>query len=379
MRDRIVGLLEKADLAAASSRDLVSSAQLTSFATTVKNARSRLGSPDDVLVVALVGGTGSGKSSLFNAISGGDVAEVGGVRPTTGEPLASVSSERASALSAYLDELGVSKVDVADVPKWLCLIDMPDTDSVELDHRFQTERLLSRLDVLVWVVDPEKYRDAALHHRYLEPLSPYAAQFVFVLNQIDRLGADDVAAVRDDLEKALNADGIAEPSIALTAANPGAGPPMGIADLVAYLETIAGSRKGVYSKFIVDLARGTQELAGQVGSSGVGFDERVVPAAEETARLAAAGEVDAAIDHMGNVIEALAKEVSPPLARSLNNLAVTLPGIIREAADSDAAAGVLTEEIVGPVKELLARRATASAALVDLSLDLASLTASRRM
>src|SRR6478735_9898007 len=39
-------------------------------------------------VVALAGATGSGKSSLFNALSGTDLARVGVTRPTTSEPLA---------------------------------------------------------------------------------------------------------------------------------------------------------------------------------------------------------------------------------------------------------------------------------------------------
>ena len=135
MRDRILGLVEKADLVIGSAAEVVDRAELTAFAATVRNTRSRLSSPDDVLIAALVGGTGSGKSSLFNALSGSELAEVGGVRPTTGRPLVAVPEGRAAALAPFFDELGIEDREVAPVPSWLCLIDMPDTDSVELDHR----------------------------------------------------------------------------------------------------------------------------------------------------------------------------------------------------------------------------------------------------
>ena len=50
--------------------------------------RLRLGG--DHTVVALVGATGSGKSSLFNALSGMEIADVGARRPLTAQPMACV-------------------------------------------------------------------------------------------------------------------------------------------------------------------------------------------------------------------------------------------------------------------------------------------------
>jgi ATPase subunit of ABC transporter with duplicated ATPase domains len=44
-------------------------------------ARAALG---DATVVALAGATGSGKSTLFNALSGGEISSPGVRRPTTG-------------------------------------------------------------------------------------------------------------------------------------------------------------------------------------------------------------------------------------------------------------------------------------------------------
>ena len=47
-------------------------------------AHERTGLDPDTTVVAFVGATGSGKSSLFNAILGHDIAQVGVRRPPTG-------------------------------------------------------------------------------------------------------------------------------------------------------------------------------------------------------------------------------------------------------------------------------------------------------
>ena len=41
--------------------------------------------------------------------------------------------------------------------------------------------------MLIWVVDPQKYADAALHDRYLKPLARHADVMMIVLNQVDRL------------------------------------------------------------------------------------------------------------------------------------------------------------------------------------------------
>src|SRR5687767_7491540 len=51
-------------------------------------AAERLARGAAAVVVALAGGTGSGKSSLFNALAGAKLAETGPVRPVTGEPMA---------------------------------------------------------------------------------------------------------------------------------------------------------------------------------------------------------------------------------------------------------------------------------------------------
>src|SRR5690606_39507694 len=128
-------------------------------------------------VVALAGATGSGKSSLFNALAGAPVAKVGVMRPTTAAAQAAVWDPEGA--GPLLDWLGVRRRHVVDPsadpaerePGGLILLDLPDHDSIEASHRLEVNRLVGLVDLLVWVLDPQKYADAAVHERYLRPLA----------------------------------------------------------------------------------------------------------------------------------------------------------------------------------------------------------------
>ena len=52
------------------------------------------------------------------------------------------------------------------------LLDLPDHDSTEVSHHLEVDRLIELADLMVWVLDPQKYADAAIHDRYLAPLRP---------------------------------------------------------------------------------------------------------------------------------------------------------------------------------------------------------------
>lgn len=71
------------------------------------------------------------------------------------------------------------------------------------------DRVLALVDAVIWVVDPEKYADAALHERYLRPLAGHAEVTFVVLNQIDRLPGEAADQVLDDLRRLLDEDGMA--------------------------------------------------------------------------------------------------------------------------------------------------------------------------
>ncbi|MFD9498776.1 GTP-binding protein [Streptomyces sp. NPDC060035] len=178
------------------------------------SARQRLSSRHTV--VAIAGATGSGKSTLFNALACSQISETGLRRPTTSAPIACSWTDGAAGL---LDRLAIpgrlrrrpvqGVMDTDEALQGLVLVDLPDHDSAATGHRDQVDRVLALVDAVIWVVDPEKYADAALHERYLRPLAGHAEVTFVVLNQIDRLPGEAADLVLDDLRRLLDEDGMA--------------------------------------------------------------------------------------------------------------------------------------------------------------------------
>ncbi|HUH07848.1 MAG TPA: GTPase, partial [Egibacteraceae bacterium] len=192
----------------------------------IDKARERLAKGAEVVVAALAGGTGSGKSSLFNALAGATLAEVGPRRPTTADARAWAVGDP-SGSRALLDWLGVKQRHAQPpgpgAPDGLVLLDLPDHDSVEVDHRFVVDRFVERVDMLIWVVDPLKYAQRALHAGYLRALALHADVMVVVLNRIDQLAPADRRACRSDLKRLLDAEGLSRTPILTTSATTGEG------------------------------------------------------------------------------------------------------------------------------------------------------------
>lgn len=182
-------------------------------------------------VAALVGGTGSGKSSLFNAITGLEVADVGTVRPTTAEPTACAWGSDATRL---LDHLGVAperrhRGEAAlSGPEpgqldGIVLLDVPDHDSIAQGHRAQVDALLPLVDLLVWVLDPQKYADNRLHSDYLAALTGRQEAMVALVNQADKLTGEGLTELRLDIARLLVAEGLGKVEILATSAATGDG------------------------------------------------------------------------------------------------------------------------------------------------------------
>ena len=205
--------LDALDLAVARAAGVIGEAAVLPFAQVSLNARRRTGFLGETVVIALGGGTGVGKSSLLNALAGTTVAETGALRPTTDKPLAWIPENPEPGLVRLLDDLEVAdRIGQASHPH-LALLDLPDFDSVVGEHRATVERLLPRVDAVLWVVDPEKYNDRTIHADYLRPLAGYQSQFVFALNQIDRLAEGELAPLLADFEQTLWHDGVPQPTI----------------------------------------------------------------------------------------------------------------------------------------------------------------------
>ena len=164
-------------------------------------------------MVALAGATGSGKSSLLNALAGeaGLRRSAYAARRPRRPPRWSGDADGAGPLLDWLEvpRRHAARTDGGAGPDGLVLLDLPDFDSVRLAHRLEVDRLVELVDLLVWVLDPQKYADAALHDRYLRPLAGHADVMLVVLNQVDRLDPAAREACLADLRRLLDREGLA--------------------------------------------------------------------------------------------------------------------------------------------------------------------------
>jgi GTP-binding protein EngB required for normal cell division len=194
----------------------------------VDQADRRLAISGGATVVALAGATGSGKSSTFNALSGTTLATVGVRRPTTAHAMACSWGEESA--EELLDWLQIPRRHALEADPGmdpaldgLVLLDLPDHDSTELDHRMEVDRLVQLVDMLIWVVDPQKYADAAIHDRYLRPLAQHADVMMIILNHVDELTAVQREQCLSDLRRLLDSEGLSKVPVMAVSAVTGEG------------------------------------------------------------------------------------------------------------------------------------------------------------
>jgi len=269
--DRLAGRVEAIDRFVRVVAGHLPEQRLIAAHTVVERAGARLALSRDHTVIALAGATGSGKSSLFNALARLDLSPVGVRRPTTGMAHACVWGNLQGA-NRLLDWVGVlprhrfireSALDGDDEAalRGLVLLDLPDFDSVERSHRLEVDRLLGLVDLVVWVVDPQKYADRVVHTRYLQAFRNHKDVTVVVLNQADRLPQDEVERVLADLRKLLDADELdGVPLLATTALHQPA-----IADLRGLLEHTVAERQAALRRLSGDVDTVVGQLSDVVG------------------------------------------------------------------------------------------------------------------
>src|SRR6202044_179995 len=145
---------------------------------------------------------------------------------------------RASALDAGEDTL-----------KGLLLLDLPDHDSVAAGAATAVDRLVSLADLMVWVLDPQKYADAAVHNRFLAKLARHAAVTTVVLNQSDLLTPQQADDCEEDLRRLLDSEGHGEARVLLVSAATGAG----LDELRQVLADAVSARQTVTDRIAADI------------------------------------------------------------------------------------------------------------------------------
>jgi len=171
--------------------------------------RYKAGMP--VLWVVLIGGTGTGKSTILNALCGEEISEAGVERPKTEGPVLYIHEDLSPKKDFPFPEIqvefpgetgkrrrggpGVLTVITHRRDEWRCLalVDTPDVDSLERRNRAVAEDLYLLSDAVIFVTSQEKYADE-VPARYYEKILEEGKPHLFVLNKADdRMTADEAA------------------------------------------------------------------------------------------------------------------------------------------------------------------------------------------
>ncbi len=175
--------------------------------------------------ILLVGGTGTGKSTLFNAICGRELSETGVERPKTQGPVAYVHRDRPIHLNFPFADMGFRVIGLESQARppfqgnpgeLLCvehdngelsrvvLVDTPDVDSLEIKNRRTVEDLYLLADSLVFVASEEKYADD-VPFQFLRRIHEEGKRCLVVVNKVGAV------LRREEVHEALEAQGVFVP------------------------------------------------------------------------------------------------------------------------------------------------------------------------
>ena len=255
------------------ARGRLDDSTVDSAARVVERSQGRLKLSANHTVVALAGATGSGKSSTFNQLTGLDLAAVGVRRPTTSWATACIwGGDGAQELLEWLgiparhqvvrDSMLDSGREAKDLAG-LVLLDLPDHDSTEVAHHLEVERLIELTDAMVWVLDPQKYADAAIHDRFLKPLAPHADVMVVVLNHIDEVPPARRESMVADVKRLLELDGLGGVPVFATSARTGEGIP----ELKKMLAKRVAGKASTNSRIGTDVTAAAEEMGKASGDA----------------------------------------------------------------------------------------------------------------
>ena len=178
----------------------------------------RLANLDAPLLAVIGGSTGSGKSTLVNAVLRERVSNPGVIRPTTRQPVLVANPADADWFNSPQVLPGLERshgagdeqsttlriVPTGSIPEGLALLDAPDFDSIDDRNRALASQLLAAADLWVFVTTPARYADQLVWN-FLHDAASRGIEVVVVLNRLDEASADTVP---DDLRRMMDEAGL---------------------------------------------------------------------------------------------------------------------------------------------------------------------------
>jgi energy-coupling factor transporter ATP-binding protein EcfA2 len=175
------------------------------------------------ILVALVGSTGAGKSTLMNSLVGMQVSQTGIRRPTTNSPVLACHPSDAHwfAENVFLPTLprvrqqglampgrdGLLVLAASEgMPRGIALLDTPDIDSVVQAHRDFAHQFLDASDLWLFMTSARRYADAAVWE-LLQDARDRAAALAVVLSRVPPSAARQLSTHFDAM---LEANGLSD-------------------------------------------------------------------------------------------------------------------------------------------------------------------------
>ncbi len=162
--------------------------------------RQREKSISDCLIVVMLGGTKVGKTTLVNALAGREIGESSARACYTKRPAVFVHQRREglarTRLAGLLRDDDIFVVHAEPALERIILVDTPDLDGIELEHREVFRKVLERADLALAVVTTQKYDSQILYEILGREMG--FRRVVFVFNRIDE-GIPFSEKIRQDL------------------------------------------------------------------------------------------------------------------------------------------------------------------------------------